>query len=63
MSKRPQIHIFVGAPSIPSPLEMLEQSNSAPTAEKWRERQGQDGGALWAGGARSGKQLRGGEGE
>ncbi|XP_008641014.1 PREDICTED: protein FAM35A isoform X1 [Corvus brachyrhynchos] len=37
MSKRPQIHIFVGAPSIPSPLEMLEQSNSAPTAEKWRE--------------------------
>lgn len=37
MSKRPQIHVFVGAPSIPSPLEVLEQSNSAPTAEKWRE--------------------------
>lgn len=28
-----------------------------------RGRQGQDGGALWAGGVRSGKQLRGGEGE
>lgn len=37
MSKRPQIHIFVGAPSIPSPLEGLEPSISAPTAEKWRE--------------------------
>lgn len=37
MSKRPQIHVFVGAPSIPSPLEALKQSNSAPTAEKWRE--------------------------
>ncbi|XP_053805038.1 shieldin complex subunit 2 [Vidua chalybeata] len=36
MSKRPQIHIFVGAPSIPSPLEGLEQS-SAPRGEKWRE--------------------------
>ncbi|KAM9011719.1 shieldin complex subunit 2 isoform 5-T12 [Ara ararauna] len=37
MSKRPQIHIFVGAPSIPSPLEVSEQSRSAPAAEKWRE--------------------------
>lgn len=37
MSKRPQIHIFVGAPSIPSPLDGLEQSSSAPTGEKWRE--------------------------
>ncbi|XP_071419235.1 shieldin complex subunit 2 isoform X2 [Pithys albifrons albifrons] len=37
MSKRPQIHVFVGAPSIPSPLEVLEQSSSPPTAEKWRE--------------------------
>ncbi|XP_072725532.1 shieldin complex subunit 2 isoform X2 [Ciconia boyciana] len=37
MSKRPQIHIFVGAPSIPSPLEVSEQSSSAPAAEKWRE--------------------------
>ncbi|XP_068255372.1 shieldin complex subunit 2 isoform X2 [Nyctibius grandis] len=37
MSKRPQIHIFVGAPSIPSPLEVSEQSGSASAAEKWRE--------------------------
>ncbi|XP_016155047.1 PREDICTED: protein FAM35A isoform X2 [Ficedula albicollis] len=37
MSKRPQIHIFVGAPSIPSVLQGLEQSSSAPTGEKWRE--------------------------
>ncbi|XP_010072262.1 PREDICTED: protein FAM35A [Pterocles gutturalis] len=37
MSKRPQIHIFVGAPSIPSLLEVSEQSTSAPAAEKWRE--------------------------
>lgn len=37
MSKRPQIHIFVGAPSIPSPLEGLEPSSSAPSGEKWRE--------------------------
>ncbi|XP_068053343.1 shieldin complex subunit 2 [Anomalospiza imberbis] len=36
MWKRPQIHIFVGAPSIPSPLEGLEHS-SAPRGEKWRE--------------------------
>ncbi|KAM9282263.1 shieldin complex subunit 2 isoform 1-T1 [Cariama cristata] len=37
MSKRPQIHIFVGAPSILRPLEVSEQSSLAPTAEKWRE--------------------------
>ncbi|XP_014795967.1 PREDICTED: protein FAM35A isoform X1 [Calidris pugnax] len=37
MSKRPQIHIFVGAPSILSPLEVSEQSSSGPAAEKWRE--------------------------
>ncbi|XP_056351241.1 shieldin complex subunit 2 isoform X1 [Oenanthe melanoleuca] len=37
MSKRPQIHIFVGAPSIPSALQGLEQSSSAPAGEKWRE--------------------------
>ncbi|XP_076194426.1 shieldin complex subunit 2 isoform X1 [Aptenodytes patagonicus] len=37
MSKRPQIHIFVGAPSIPSLLEVSERSGSAPAAEKWRE--------------------------
>ncbi|XP_063195442.1 shieldin complex subunit 2 isoform X1 [Chroicocephalus ridibundus] len=37
MSKRPQIHIFVGAPSIPSLLEVSVQSSSAPAAEKWRE--------------------------
>ncbi|XP_054238680.1 shieldin complex subunit 2 [Indicator indicator] len=37
MSKRPQIHIFLGAPSIPGPLEASEQSSSASTAEKWRE--------------------------
>ncbi|XP_014733474.1 PREDICTED: protein FAM35A isoform X2 [Sturnus vulgaris] len=37
MSKRPQIHIFVGAPSIPSPLEGLEQSSSGAAGEKWRE--------------------------
>ncbi|XP_059707194.1 shieldin complex subunit 2 isoform X2 [Haemorhous mexicanus] len=36
MSKRPQVHIFVGAPSIPRPREVLEQS-SAPTGERWRE--------------------------
>ncbi|XP_066180297.1 shieldin complex subunit 2 isoform X2 [Sylvia atricapilla] len=37
MSKRPQIHIFLGAPSIPSPLEGLEHSSSGPAGEKWRE--------------------------
>ncbi|XP_005153697.2 shieldin complex subunit 2 [Melopsittacus undulatus] len=37
MPKRPQIHIFVGAPSIPGPPEVSEQSRSAPAAEKWRE--------------------------
>ncbi|KAM4896456.1 shieldin complex subunit 2 isoform 2-T2 [Sylvia borin] len=37
MSKRPQIHIFVGAPSIPSPLEGSEHSSSGPAGEKWRE--------------------------
>ncbi|XP_032922214.1 shieldin complex subunit 2 isoform X2 [Catharus ustulatus] len=37
MLKRPQIHIFVGAPRIPSLLEGIEQSSSAPTGEKWRE--------------------------
>ncbi|KAM9273587.1 shieldin complex subunit 2 isoform 2-T5 [Morus bassanus] len=37
MTKRPQIHIFVGAPTIPSPLEVSEQSSSAPATEKWRE--------------------------
>ncbi|XP_037996515.1 shieldin complex subunit 2 isoform X2 [Motacilla alba alba] len=36
MSKRPQIHIFVGAPRIPRPGEGLEQS-SAPAGERWRE--------------------------
>ncbi|KAM6306466.1 shieldin complex subunit 2 [Aegotheles albertisi] len=37
MSRPPQIHIFVGAPSIPSPLEVSKQSSFAPAAEKWRE--------------------------
>ncbi|XP_074881668.1 shieldin complex subunit 2 isoform X1 [Buteo buteo] len=37
MSKRPQIHIFVGAPCIPGLLEVSEQSSSAPAAENWRE--------------------------
>ncbi|XP_037255128.1 shieldin complex subunit 2 isoform X1 [Falco rusticolus] len=37
MTKRRQIHIFVGAPNIPSLVEMSEQSSSAPAAEKWRE--------------------------
>ncbi|XP_065495483.1 shieldin complex subunit 2 isoform X5 [Caloenas nicobarica] len=37
MSKRPQIHIFVGAPSIPSLLDVSEQNSLAPAAEKWRE--------------------------
>nr|XP_009512861.1 PREDICTED: protein FAM35A [Phalacrocorax carbo] len=37
MTKRPQIHIFVGAPSIPSLQDVSEQSSSAPAAEKWRE--------------------------
>ncbi|XP_074686556.1 shieldin complex subunit 2 isoform X1 [Strix aluco] len=37
MSKRPQIHIFVGAPSIPSLLHASERSSAAPAAEKWRE--------------------------
>ncbi|KAM9380151.1 shieldin complex subunit 2 [Phaethornis superciliosus] len=37
MLKRPKIHIFVGAPSIPSPLGVSEQISSAPSAEKWRE--------------------------
>ncbi|XP_067996106.1 shieldin complex subunit 2 [Melanerpes formicivorus] len=37
MSKRPQIHIFLGAPSIPGPLEPSEERSSAATAEKWRE--------------------------
>ncbi|XP_039575688.1 shieldin complex subunit 2 isoform X2 [Passer montanus] len=36
MSKRPEIHIFVGAPSIPRPGEGSEQS-SAPAGEQWRE--------------------------
>ncbi|XP_032604977.3 shieldin complex subunit 2 isoform X1 [Taeniopygia guttata] len=36
MSKRPQIHIFVGAPSIPSPLGGSEPS-SARRGEAWRE--------------------------
>ncbi|XP_041261091.1 shieldin complex subunit 2 isoform X2 [Onychostruthus taczanowskii] len=36
MSKRPEIHIFVGAPSIPRPREGSEQS-SAPAGEQWRE--------------------------
>ncbi|XP_062435869.1 shieldin complex subunit 2 isoform X2 [Rhea pennata] len=37
MSKRPQIHIFVGAPSIPSQLEVSEHNSSVSAAEKWRE--------------------------
>ncbi|XP_074780450.1 shieldin complex subunit 2 isoform X2 [Athene noctua] len=37
MSKRPQIHVFMGAPSIPSLLHVSERSSSAPAAEKWRE--------------------------
>ncbi|XP_042718738.1 shieldin complex subunit 2 isoform X3 [Lagopus leucura] len=37
MSERPQIHIFVGAPSIPSLLDVLEQSSSVPAVEKWKE--------------------------
>ncbi|KAM8806434.1 shieldin complex subunit 2 [Eudromia elegans] len=37
MSTRPQIHIFVGAPSIPSQLEVSECSSSVLAAEKWRE--------------------------
>ncbi|NXC47904.1 SHLD2 protein, partial [Penelope pileata] len=37
MSKRPQIHIFVGAPSIPSQLEVSEQSSSMPAVGKWEE--------------------------
>ncbi|XP_019472998.1 shieldin complex subunit 2 isoform X2 [Meleagris gallopavo] len=37
MSERPQIHIFVGAPSIPSLLEVSEQSSSVPAVEKWKE--------------------------
>ncbi|XP_021254639.1 protein FAM35A isoform X2 [Numida meleagris] len=37
MSERPQIHIFVGAPSIPSLLEVSEQSGSIPTVERWKE--------------------------
>ncbi|XP_053927659.1 shieldin complex subunit 2 isoform X2 [Cuculus canorus] len=37
MTKRPRIHIFVGAPSVPKLLEVSEQSSSAPAAEKWRE--------------------------
>ncbi|XP_026707700.1 shieldin complex subunit 2 isoform X2 [Athene cunicularia] len=37
MSKRPQIHVFVGAPSIPSLLHVSERSSSVPAAEKWRE--------------------------
>lgn len=37
MSKIPQIHIFVGAPSILSPLEGLEQRSSGCAGEKWRE--------------------------
>ncbi|XP_064286252.1 shieldin complex subunit 2 isoform X2 [Passer domesticus] len=36
MSKRPEIHIFVGAPSVPRPGEGSEQS-SAPAGEQWRE--------------------------
>lgn len=34
MSERPQIHIFVGAPCIPS---QLEQSSSVSAVEKWKE--------------------------
>ncbi|NXL86585.1 SHLD2 protein, partial [Alectura lathami] len=37
MSKRSQIHIFVGAPSIPSQLEVSELSSSPPAVEKWKE--------------------------
>lgn len=37
MPKRPQIHIFVGAPSIPSLLEGSEQSSLAAAAGKWQE--------------------------
>lgn len=37
MSKRPQIHIFVGAPSVPRPLEGSEPSSSGSGGEKWRE--------------------------
>ncbi|XP_067155904.1 shieldin complex subunit 2 isoform X1 [Apteryx mantelli] len=37
MSNKPQIHIFVGAPTIPSQLEVSEHSSSVPAAEKWRE--------------------------
>ncbi|NXD08365.1 SHLD2 protein, partial [Nothocercus nigrocapillus] len=37
MSTRPQIHIFVGAPSIPSQLEVSECSSSVLAAGKWRE--------------------------
>lgn len=36
MSKRPQIHIFVGAPRIPGRREGLGQS-AAPAGERWRE--------------------------
>ncbi|XP_040419268.1 shieldin complex subunit 2 isoform X1 [Cygnus olor] len=37
MSKRSQIHIFVGAPTIPSQMDMSEESSLAPAVEKWRE--------------------------
>ncbi|XP_072197103.1 shieldin complex subunit 2 isoform X1 [Excalfactoria chinensis] len=37
MTKRPQIHIFVGAPSIPSQLEVSKPSSSVPAVEKWKE--------------------------
>ncbi|XP_063262078.1 shieldin complex subunit 2 isoform X2 [Prinia subflava] len=37
MPKRPQIHIFVGAPSIPRPVEGSEPRGSGAAAAKWRE--------------------------
>uniref|UniRef100_A0A8B9TGP8 Shieldin complex subunit 2 n=1 Tax=Anas platyrhynchos TaxID=8839 RepID=A0A8B9TGP8_ANAPL len=37
MSKRSQIHIFVGAPTIPSQMDMSEESSLSPAVEKWRE--------------------------
>ncbi|NWZ31605.1 SHLD2 protein, partial [Asarcornis scutulata] len=37
MSKRSQIHIFVGAPTIPSQMDMSEESSLGPAVEKWRE--------------------------
>uniref|UniRef100_A0A8C3SQW3 Shieldin complex subunit 2 n=2 Tax=Chelydra serpentina TaxID=8475 RepID=A0A8C3SQW3_CHESE len=38
MSGRPQIHIFLGAPIIPTPLEVSEEQRfSVATAETWKE--------------------------